>query len=153
MFVSCTLSVVSHVEQVLAIELLGACQGMEFIHRKGLHATEPLEKVYHLVRQHVKYVCTVSTKTQRKLKLIFSCVGHGTKIASWLLTLKLLPNSSRREWYVHFSTLLTLYCTFTPPPNTTRCGKWLSHTSGTTRSKKKRDCFSSERVAEQHITA
>ena len=58
----CTFSVVSHVEQVLAIELLGACQGMEFIHGKGLRATEPLEKVYHLVRQHVKYVCTFSNK-------------------------------------------------------------------------------------------
>ncbi|XP_070558559.1 histidine ammonia-lyase-like [Ptychodera flava] len=42
------LTVVEHVEQVLAIELLAACQGKEF--RNPLKATEPLEKVYELVR-------------------------------------------------------------------------------------------------------
>ncbi|KAJ8050403.1 Histidine ammonia-lyase [Holothuria leucospilota] len=46
------LEVVEHVEQVLAIELLAACQGMEF--RKPLETTAPLQAVYNLVRTVVK---------------------------------------------------------------------------------------------------
>ncbi|XP_072922012.1 histidine ammonia-lyase-like isoform X2 [Hemitrygon akajei] len=46
------LKVIEHVEQVLAIELLAACQGLEFV--RPLHTTEPLEKVYQLVRSVVK---------------------------------------------------------------------------------------------------
>ncbi|KAK5867151.1 hypothetical protein PBY51_011667 [Eleginops maclovinus] len=46
------LRVVEHVEQVLAIELLAACQGIEFL--RPLHTTTPLEKVYELVRSVVK---------------------------------------------------------------------------------------------------
>uniref|UniRef100_A0A915ALQ5 Histidine ammonia-lyase n=3 Tax=Parascaris TaxID=6254 RepID=A0A915ALQ5_PARUN len=42
------LTVVEHVEAVLAIELLAACQGMEFL--KPLMSTAPLNKVYNLVR-------------------------------------------------------------------------------------------------------
>ncbi|XP_078677244.1 histidine ammonia-lyase-like isoform X1 [Branchiostoma floridae x Branchiostoma belcheri] len=42
------LQVVEHVEQVLAIELLAACQAIEFL--RPLHTTVPLEKVYDLVR-------------------------------------------------------------------------------------------------------
>lgn len=42
------LRVVEHVEQVLAIELLAACQGIEFL--RPLKTTTPLEKVYDLVR-------------------------------------------------------------------------------------------------------
>lgn len=45
------LQVVGHVEQVLAIELLAACQGMEF--RRPLKTTAPLEAVYELVRSKV----------------------------------------------------------------------------------------------------
>lgn len=37
---------------VLAIELLAACQGIEFL--RPLHTTTPLEKVYELVRSVVK---------------------------------------------------------------------------------------------------
>ncbi len=48
------LEVVKHVEQVLAIELLAACQGMEF--RRPTKTTAPLERVYELVRSVVKYV-------------------------------------------------------------------------------------------------
>ncbi|XP_041348342.1 histidine ammonia-lyase-like isoform X1 [Gigantopelta aegis] len=43
------LRVVEHVEQVLAIELLAACQAMEFL--RPLKTTAPLEEVYKLVRQ------------------------------------------------------------------------------------------------------
>ena len=43
------LQVVEHVEQVLAIELLAACQAMEF--HRPLRTTNPLEKVYELVRK------------------------------------------------------------------------------------------------------
>ncbi|XP_062928316.1 histidine ammonia-lyase-like isoform X2 [Mobula hypostoma] len=46
------LKVIEHVEQVLAIELLAACQGLEFV--RPLHTTEPLERVYQLVRSGVK---------------------------------------------------------------------------------------------------
>ncbi|XP_051889376.1 histidine ammonia-lyase-like isoform X3 [Pristis pectinata] len=46
------LRVIEHVEQVLAIELLAACQGLEFV--RPLHTTEPLERVYQLVRSVVK---------------------------------------------------------------------------------------------------
>lgn len=42
------LTVVEHVEQVLAIELLAACQGLEFHRPKK--TTKPLEEVYKLVR-------------------------------------------------------------------------------------------------------
>ncbi|KAM9377776.1 histidine ammonia-lyase-like [Pholidichthys leucotaenia] len=46
------LRVIEHVEQVLAIELLMACQGIEFL--RPLRTTIPLEKVYELVRSVVK---------------------------------------------------------------------------------------------------
>ncbi|ETN74932.1 phenylalanine and histidine ammonia-lyase [Necator americanus] len=42
------LTVVEHVEAVLAMELLAACQGIEFL--KPLVSTAPLNKVYQLVR-------------------------------------------------------------------------------------------------------
>ncbi|KAJ8006991.1 hypothetical protein DPEC_G00112940 [Dallia pectoralis] len=45
------LSVVEHVEQVLAIELLAACQALEFL--RPLKSTDPLEKVHELVRSVV----------------------------------------------------------------------------------------------------
>ena len=40
---------------VLAIELLAACQALEF--RRPLKSTEPLEAVYNLVRSVVRCVC------------------------------------------------------------------------------------------------
>lgn len=43
--------VVQHVEQVLAIELLAACQALEFL--RPLKTTAPLEEVYRLVRNIV----------------------------------------------------------------------------------------------------
>lgn len=46
------LEVVKHVEQVLAIELLAACQGLEF--HRPIKTTTPLEEVYQLVRSVVK---------------------------------------------------------------------------------------------------
>ncbi|XP_036375702.1 histidine ammonia-lyase-like [Megalops cyprinoides] len=46
------LQVVEHVEQVLAIELLAACQALEF--HRPLKATAPLEAVYELVRSVVR---------------------------------------------------------------------------------------------------
>ncbi|XP_069346543.1 histidine ammonia-lyase isoform X2 [Eulemur rufifrons] len=46
------LRVVEHTEQVLAIELLAACQGIEFL--RPLRTTTPLEKVYDLVRSVVR---------------------------------------------------------------------------------------------------
>uniref|UniRef100_A0A8K9WLV9 Histidine ammonia-lyase n=1 Tax=Oncorhynchus mykiss TaxID=8022 RepID=A0A8K9WLV9_ONCMY len=45
------LRVVEHVEQVLAIELLAACQALEFL--RLLKSTTPLEKVHELVRSVV----------------------------------------------------------------------------------------------------
>ncbi|XP_041059179.1 histidine ammonia-lyase [Carcharodon carcharias] len=46
------LRVIEHAEQVLAIELLAACQGIEFL--RPLKTTTPLEKVYDLVRTVVR---------------------------------------------------------------------------------------------------
>lgn len=46
-----SLTVVENVEKVLAIELLCACQALDFA--RPLRTTAPLEKVYDLVRQHV----------------------------------------------------------------------------------------------------
>ncbi|PAV86161.1 hypothetical protein WR25_02649 [Diploscapter pachys] len=43
------LTIVEHVEAVLAMELLAACQGIEFL--LPLRSTAPLHKVYKLVRQ------------------------------------------------------------------------------------------------------
>lgn len=43
------LKVVEHTEAVLAMELLAACQGMEFL--KPLKSTEPLQRIYELVRK------------------------------------------------------------------------------------------------------
>ena len=41
-----------HVEQVVAIELLAACQAIEFL--RPLKTTAPLEEVYKLVRTVAK---------------------------------------------------------------------------------------------------
>lgn len=49
-----SLQVVENVEKVIAIELLAACQAIEFL--RPLKTTEPLEAVYSLVRSVVKYV-------------------------------------------------------------------------------------------------
>ncbi|XP_004348121.2 histidine ammonia-lyase [Capsaspora owczarzaki ATCC 30864] len=46
------IEVVSNVETVIAIELLAACQALEFL--RPLRTTAPLEAVHQLVRQHVK---------------------------------------------------------------------------------------------------
>ncbi|KAM4675249.1 histidine ammonia-lyase isoform 2-T2 [Discoglossus pictus] len=46
------LRVIEHVEHVLGIELLAACQGIEFL--RPLRTTTPLEKVYDLVRSVVR---------------------------------------------------------------------------------------------------
>jgi histidine ammonia-lyase len=48
------LVVVDNVEHVLAIELLAACQGLEF--HRPLTTTEPLEKVFRLVRSRVEHL-------------------------------------------------------------------------------------------------
>ncbi|MFH4984061.1 hypothetical protein AB6A40_010770 [Gnathostoma spinigerum] len=42
------LKVIEHVEAVLAMELMAACQGMEFL--KPLTSTAPLNAVYNLIR-------------------------------------------------------------------------------------------------------
>uniref|UniRef100_A0A673C446 Histidine ammonia-lyase n=1 Tax=Sphaeramia orbicularis TaxID=375764 RepID=A0A673C446_9TELE len=48
------LRVVEHVEQVLAIELLAACQALEFL--RPLKTTTPLEKVYELLLPTKKWI-------------------------------------------------------------------------------------------------
>lgn len=42
------LEVIQNVERVVAIELLAACQAIEFL--RPLKTTKPLEQVYHVVR-------------------------------------------------------------------------------------------------------
>ncbi len=46
-----SLKVVENVETVIAIELLAACQALEFL--RPLTTTKPLEKIHALVRQHI----------------------------------------------------------------------------------------------------
>jgi histidine ammonia-lyase len=46
------LQVIENVERIIAIELLAACQAIEFL--RPLRSTEPLESVYDLVRTLVK---------------------------------------------------------------------------------------------------
>lgn len=45
------LLVVEHVEYILAIELLAACQAIDF--HRPLKSTEPLERVYDIIRDVV----------------------------------------------------------------------------------------------------
>ncbi len=46
------LQVIENVERIIAIELLAACQAIEFL--RPLRTTKPLESVYSLVRTLVK---------------------------------------------------------------------------------------------------
>lgn len=46
------LQVIENVERIIAIELLAACQAIEFL--RPLRTTKPLEQVYQIVRQVVK---------------------------------------------------------------------------------------------------
>lgn len=48
------LQVVENVENVIAIELLSACQAIEFL--RPLKTTAPLEEVYNAVRRVVRLV-------------------------------------------------------------------------------------------------
>lgn len=48
------LQVVENVEYVIAIELLAACQAIDFL--RPLKSTEPLEKVHALVREVVPFM-------------------------------------------------------------------------------------------------
>ena len=45
------LNVVENTEIIIAIELLAACQGLEYF--RPLKSTEPLQRVYDLIRMHV----------------------------------------------------------------------------------------------------
>lgn len=47
-----SLIIVEHVEIILAIELLAACQAIDFL--RPLKTTKPLEEIYSLVRSVVK---------------------------------------------------------------------------------------------------
>lgn len=47
-----SLTVIENVEKVIAIELLAAAQAIEFL--RPLKTTEPLEKLYELVRSVAK---------------------------------------------------------------------------------------------------
>lgn len=99
---------------VLAVELLAACQGIEFLH--PLRTTTPLEKVYELVRSVVRYFKTnifaeittfenigqTLTSVSTKFRNFSICLlsGLGWKIASWPQTLRQLADclwSSRQE--------------------------------------------------------
>ena len=48
------LQVIENVQRIIAIELLAACQAIEFL--RPLRTTKPLEAVYQIVRREVKYV-------------------------------------------------------------------------------------------------
>ena len=82
------LEVVQHVEQVLAIELLAACQALEFHRPKK--TTAPLEEVYKLVRTVAKYV-VMRERERERLRLIPPCCtsGPGTRTDTLHLMLML----------------------------------------------------------------
>ncbi|VDM78775.1 unnamed protein product [Strongylus vulgaris] len=65
------LTVVEHVEAVLAMELLAACQGIEFL--KPLISTAPLNKVYQLVRT-VSAPLVEDRFLQPEIEAIWECV-------------------------------------------------------------------------------
>lgn len=48
------LKIIDNVENILAIELLAACQALEFFHANGLTSTEPLEEVFNMVRKYIE---------------------------------------------------------------------------------------------------
>jgi histidine ammonia-lyase len=48
------LKVINNVENILAIELLAACQALEFFHANGYTTTEPLEAVFNVVRKFIE---------------------------------------------------------------------------------------------------
>lgn len=76
------LQVVENVEKVIAIELLAACQAMEFL--RPLKSTEPIEAIYRLVREHVlpldsdRYLAPEIEKVHQLLKqnAIYDSVAH-----------------------------------------------------------------------------
>ena len=59
-------SVVSHVEQVLAIELLAACQALEF-HRPRT-TTAPLEAIHKVVRTVIRWAVPFHDNLNANLK-------------------------------------------------------------------------------------
>lgn len=83
------LQVVENVERVIAIELLAACQAIEFL--RPLKTTDPLEEVYNLVRSVVKSVIYSfhSEITEYLFDLIIYLIDLGTAIVSWHLILML----------------------------------------------------------------
>jgi histidine ammonia-lyase len=76
------LQVVENVEKVVAIELLAACQGLEFL--RPLHTTPTLEKVFDLVRSKVapydkdRYMAPDIEAVHQLLKdgLVWDCAKH-----------------------------------------------------------------------------
>lgn len=76
------LMVVENVEKVIAIELMAACQAMEFL--RPLRSTKPLESVYSLVRGVVRYdIFSISSfKLADNLHLILIS-ENGIKIVTW----------------------------------------------------------------------
>ena len=52
-------------DAVIAIELLAACQAIEFL--RPLKTTRPLEEVYRLVRNVVKYACLTPSLSKDNL--------------------------------------------------------------------------------------
>ena len=83
------LQVVENVERVIAIELLAACQAIEFL--RPLKTTDPLEEVYNLVRSVAKSVIYSfhSEITEYLFDLIIYLIDLGTAIVSWHLILML----------------------------------------------------------------
>ncbi|MHA1611806.1 MAG: aromatic amino acid lyase, partial [Promethearchaeota archaeon] len=49
-----TLQIINNLEKVLGIELMCACQALDF--RRPLHSSQSLEAVHTLVRQHIPFI-------------------------------------------------------------------------------------------------
>ena len=48
------LKLISNVENILAVELLAACQALEFFHANEMTSTKPLEEVFEMVRKYIQ---------------------------------------------------------------------------------------------------
>lgn len=70
------LQVIENVQRIIAIELLAACQAIEFL--RPLRTTKPLEAVYQIVRREVMYVLFNFYLKKKFLKQCF--LGHGIRI-------------------------------------------------------------------------
>ncbi|KHJ81078.1 hypothetical protein OESDEN_19238 [Oesophagostomum dentatum] len=91
------LTVVEHVEAVLAMELMAACQGMEFL--KPLISTAPLNKVYQLVRS-VSAPLTEDRFMQPEIEAVTQLL-RDNKVSLFRLMLKMAQSANNTMFFLY----------------------------------------------------